>query len=112
MAWVREVCRTHLVAVKADEGGGGEVEQGDVDMLAGTIISQVHRDISDDELQGDLLQLLGFGAIDLIGAVFPQRAAVNTAVRRLLAAIEAAARRAVELGGAFAVGRAHGRGKF
>ena len=42
-------------------------------------------------LQENLLSLLGFNAFDLIGAVFPQRASINAAVRRTIAAAEAAA---------------------
>ena len=40
-------------------------------------------------------QVLGFGAIELIGAVFPQRAAINTSIRQLMAAAEASAEAAI-----------------
>ena len=75
----------HLYAnMEAD----GEVSGEQVDMTAAALLGQLHRAVSDDELQGDLVSLLGFGAIDLISTVLPRRAEISGSIRRLLAAAE------------------------
>ena len=111
VAWVRELCRSHLVAAHADEGGGGDgVSEVAVDLTAATVISQLTSPVGDDALQENLLNLLGFGAIEMITAFFPMRADVQAATRRLLAAFEVALEQEAEANGTSGAGGGLGGG--
>ena len=62
-AWLREQCALHL------RGDGGSASEVDVDTLAATLLEPlIDSPKSDEALQGDLLDMLGFSAFDLIGA--------------------------------------------
>ena len=95
VSWLRQRCRLHLEAVHFDSGGASQIE---VDMLAASILTELESGKSDDHLQGDLLELLGYSAFDFIAELLPQRAVLATAVRKLLAAARGGAAGAAPLG--------------
>jgi len=87
-AWLREQCGLHLRAMHAASGGGSDIE---VDTLAATVLDCLASAKSDDALQGELLDMLGFEALDLIGSLLPRRATIVASEKRLLGAAAAAA---------------------
>ena len=99
LAWLREQCLLRAQAL----GGGSQTE---ADITAATLLNELSGGKSDEELQGELLDMLGFEAFEFIAALLARRAAISAGLKRLLAAAAGAA--ATDAAAAAAARRAAG----
>ncbi|KAL1514923.1 hypothetical protein AB1Y20_004002 [Prymnesium parvum] len=106
IAWLREVCRFHLETV----GYGAEgVSPLAVDTLCASLLTELEGGKPDEQLQGELLEMLGYAAFDFVALVLPHRDALAAAARRLLAAAQGVeAERRAASGGAAPPAGSHG----
>lgn len=103
--WLRRAVQAHVDRPGAAPGVDGE-------MTAASIVRMLHSDASNDMLQGDLLDLVGFEGLDLVAELLSQREAIGDSALELCDIVlgEEGAVSSTSPAGSAAVGGAGGGG--